>query len=190
MKNLNSTTNQRIKGEFIAKHVYCNLGSMVEELILAHHHNSDIGFELYDYLTPFTYFEGEQINEEQKDEKIQRIETIIDNFWEFNDVYNDIPEGVSKETFEHLQRKTQKLEEIKDELNDLECDEYPEVYEYWGVSNWLGEKLRELGEVVIDEYNTTIWGRTTTGQAILLDYVISQVCSNMEIMEGQQNSWA
>lgn len=51
-----------------------------------------------------------------------------------------------------------------------------EIFEHWFVSKWLGEKLEAKGERVdFDFANLCVWGRTTTGQAIALDYVIEQI---------------
>ena len=62
-----------------------------------------------------------------------------------------------------------------------------EVYEWWIVSNWMIKKLRARGEVVIPHMN--IWGRCGTGQAIKLDGIISTICSEMGILDGQEHSW-
>ena len=32
---------------------------------------------------------------------------------------------------------------------DEENGEYPEIYEFWSVSEWLSEKLEERGEVIL-----------------------------------------
>ena len=51
-----------------------------------------------------------------------------------------------------------------------------EIYEYWIVSSWLGEKLRQAGEPVLERScSGWIWGRTCTGQAIYLDSVIRDI---------------
>jgi len=78
--------------------------------------------------------------------------------------------------------------ETSEDENDDDVGDPKEVFEWWAVSKWFLEKLREKKEVVIDTY-PPIWGRTTTGQAILLDSVISEICADMEILEGQANSW-
>ena len=54
----------------------------------------------------------------------------------------------------------------------------PEVYEWWAVSNWLGETLRDLGEVIIDAY-PMIWGRQCSGQAIALDSTMYEVLDSI-----------
>jgi hypothetical protein len=62
------------------------------------------------------------------------------------------------------------------------CEEFniepyeTEVLEHWLVSDWLADKLIAKGETVVKDYmGLTIWGRTTSGQAISLDYVIQQI---------------
>ena len=58
-----------------------------------------------------------------------------------------------------------------------ECEdnyETPEIYEYWAVSGWLADKLRERGEMVARAY-PDIWARCTTGQAISMDGVIRSI---------------
>ena len=52
--------------------------------------------------------------------------------------------------------------------------EYVEALQHWVVSDYLGDKLKELGEMVGDVHNLTVWGRTTCGQAISMDHVIKR----------------
>lgn len=55
-----------------------------------------------------------------------------------------------------------------------------EVFEHWLVSDWLADKLEERGERVLrDFFGLTVWGRTTTGQAIRLDHVIERIWSDL-----------
>lgn len=53
------------------------------------------------------------------------------------------------------------------------------VYEYWIVSDWMGRQLSKRGYLVTEWMGLTIWGRQCTGQAILLDYVINCICSEL-----------
>ncbi len=50
-----------------------------------------------------------------------------------------------------------------------------EVFEYWAVTSWFGEKLKAHGELVADFFGLVIWGRQTTGQAIYADAVIDDI---------------
>jgi hypothetical protein len=64
--------------------------------------------------------------------------------------------------------------DLDDQELAQECEdnwESPEILEYWAVSSWLADKLRERGEAVASAYQD-IWGRCTSGQAIRLDGVI------------------
>ena len=79
-------------------------------------------------------------------------------------------------------------EEVCSDLN-LEYD-YADILEYWIVTNWLGEKLKKHGENVAEFLGFTIWGRQTSGQAILLDDVISRIAYDMGILEGQERDWS
>ncbi len=51
-----------------------------------------------------------------------------------------------------------------------------EVLEWWLVTPWLAERLRERGEIIIDELGCRWWGRLTSGQAIYMDGVIREIC--------------
>jgi len=69
-------------------------------------------------------------------------------------------------------------------------DQQPvEIYEWWIVTDYLCRKLSEKGQPVLEWGNNCYWGRCCTGQAILLDSVISEICSDMEILEGEKNEW-
>ena len=60
--------------------------------------------------------------------------------------------------------------------NCFEKNKQPQVVlEWWLVSTWLGRKLLVDGEPVLDNGYGVWWGRTTTGQAISLDYIIEKI---------------
>ena len=65
------------------------------------------------------------------------------------------------------------------EMDEIEPYER-EVFEHWIVSDWLADKLEERGEKVDRDFaGMTIWARTTTGQAISMDYVIEQIAADL-----------
>ena len=65
------------------------------------------------------------------------------------------------------------------------------IYEWWVVSGWLGDKLREKGQPVISTvWGNTYWGRTCTGQSICLDWCITEIAKDMEILDGMEYSWS
>ncbi|HWY78927.1 MAG TPA: hypothetical protein VNW29_01075 [Candidatus Sulfotelmatobacter sp.] len=62
----------------------------------------------------------------------------------------------------------------------FEADQMPqEILEWWLVSSWFGKKLQIEGEPVLDNNYGIWWGRTTTGQAISLDYGIQKIFDNI-----------
>jgi len=71
-----------------------------------------------------------------------------------------------------------------------ECDSEPqEVYEWWAVSSWLADRLREQDEVLCDDlYGLTVWGRCTTGQAIAIDGVIRTITRELHEKYSQGES--
>jgi hypothetical protein len=69
------------------------------------------------------------------------------------------------------------LEELvtrKDENGNV-----PEVFEFWIVTPWLGEKLKDHGEVVTEFCDLVFWGRQMMGQLIYVDDVIGAIASKL-----------
>ena len=50
-----------------------------------------------------------------------------------------------------------------------------EVLEWWLVTPSLARWLKEVNEVILKKFNCHWWGRTTSGQAIYVDSVISDI---------------
>jgi hypothetical protein len=57
-----------------------------------------------------------------------------------------------------------------------------EAYEHWVISEWLADKLEERGEMILRDFlGLTIWGRTTSGQAISMDGVICDIYDALQV---------
>jgi len=68
--------------------------------------------------------------------------------------------------------------------NDYEDDggepELIEALEFWIVADWFGDKLKKRGEIVNEDFlGFCIWGRTTSGQAISLDWVVQDILKDI-----------
>jgi hypothetical protein len=89
---------------------------------------------------------------------------------------NDDPEGSGFENLWHGDR-----DDWQQLCSDMDIEPHQtEVYEHWLVTDWMGEKLRAEGERVDDDFaGMTVWARTTTGQAISMDYVIRQITKKL-----------
>jgi len=73
-------------------------------------------------------------------------------------------------------RYMDELLEVQVKYDATDVDDYgQEALEHWLVSTWLANRLREEGEMVIEFLGLTIWGRTTSGQAIYIDSVIEDI---------------
>jgi len=173
----NSTTNQNIKSRFINQHVLCNVNTMTEFIISRSYEGDDntpFTFEDIENYYSYPEYNGKHVQfgggtEEDRSNELEAAKELLNTFEE--------------------QEKEEEASELENEIQELEDleSEAQEVFEWWKVSNYLLEKLKALGHPVIEEEN--IWGRCTTGQAILLDYSITQISAEMEILEGQPNSW-
>jgi hypothetical protein len=103
----------------------------------------------------------------------------------------EILEAISIEVFDSETIETLRqaiATNIEDETIDAQdfCEDHGldpyvrEAYEHWIVSDWLADKLEAAGEMVArDLYGLTIWGRCTTGQAILIDGVMCGIYNDM-----------
>lgn len=154
----NSGENQEIKRKFVSNHVIHN----ANELIAFLQSNTE-----HDY-----YDEVLHISSQPDYESAAEYEG-----WYFEDEsmvwVND------DEEFEGVEYDT-----AQDVCENENIDyDHIEAYEFWVVSDWLADKLEEKGEMIAhDIMGFTIWGRSTTGQAISLDHVISDICNDLNML--------
>lgn len=73
--------------------------------------------------------------------------------------------------------KDYRLEALRETVRDNA--EPAEVYEWWRVTKWLMEELRAIGEPVLDNEYGEWWGRTCTGQGIMLDGTLQAVAARI-----------
>lgn len=73
------------------------------------------------------------------------------------------------------------VEELRAAVRDN--GEAAEVYEWWLVDRWLCDELRAIGEVVLDNGYGRWWGRTATGQGLIMDGTLQQVAAR-HVAEG------
>tara|TARA_B100000927_G_scaffold277293_1_gene258781 strand:- start:481 stop:858 length:378 start_codon:yes stop_codon:yes gene_type:complete len=58
---------------------------------------------------------------------------------------------------------------------DEDNAELKNPYEFYIVSDYFAKKLQEHNELLTNHFGFFIWGRQTTGQHIVLDYVFQQI---------------
>lgn len=188
IKDGNTTVNQHIKGLLIQREVHACVSSMVEFIVAQSYEANDAPFTWDDVENLYSINKEEIIYNILKDWEDKQIDFKMycndeDTFnrrvltgGDFEVFLNSLDEDELKELCEHF---------------DYVCEEkQAEVFEWWLVDSMLFEDLKARGEVFIDSGGNKIWGRCTTGQAILLDGVITRIAAKMEILEGQKNSWS
>ena len=165
--DFNSSENQRIKGDFVSREVYCNASSLIYQLQQDGHYQD----EILEFSLKYETRTEDLINDIKKDYKEELEEYLKDNFTEIPKL-EDLDE--------------EELKELAYGLN-ISIDDYEEAveaYEHWIVSDWLADKLEAYGELVTKDFlGLTIWGRTCSGQAILLDWVISKICDDLYMLK-------
>lgn len=161
--DFDSIENQNIKSDLVNKEVYCNVGTMVEYILSKGWEDSEAPFS-YEELNTYRYtYNGVHASFHQVTE--DEVDNIVDELRE------QLEKRISK-------KKREEIEEEIDEIERLESEPV-DIFEWWAVSSWLAEKLEAKGEIIIDSGCTNVWGRRTSGQAISLDWVISDICNDL-----------
>ena len=69
-------------------------------------------------------------------------------------------------------------ESLLEELQNL--DENSEIMEWWLVTPYMAELLKEKGEVILEAYGCCWWGRQISGQALYMDWVIQKIAERWD----------
>lgn len=173
--NFNSEENQRIKGEFVSREVltcFSEAMSELEEKEVIQFEDWENYFVYPEFHSEFVHFNGGSYDDLQ--EAIEELQEKIEAREDYLSENGNDEEYPEDEILENMQFDLGELENLEDEPQD--------IFEYWLVSNWLFEKLRDKGEPVLEWAGLYIWGRTCTGQAIRLDSVISEICSDLGML--------
>ncbi len=189
MRDYNSRTNQDIKGRFVAREVLTCFSYEMESIFKFGYETSNNDLPTFEDIENYYYFDTEQVIYEI----IQYFNDDMLDYANDSNTYNRRckTEGDFEVFLNTLYDED--LEEIANHFN-INIDDARstphEIYEYWIVTSYMYEKLKAEGQPVFEWGNNCYWGRCTTGQAILLDHVISLICEEMEILDGQRYSWA
>ena len=214
--SFDSYTNQKIVSRFVSKEINVCVTSVAEFIIKVT--SEGMPYMDIESEAPFTYNDienqyvdntdeidelQEQVNEmqeklddlqEKRDELEEQLDEIRDEY-ESDPAHSELLRDISecehkiKTLEDKIDKLENKIDKLDDKISELQTEDgnYREVYEWWDVSPWLCNRLEEYGEVVIP--SMAYWGRQTTGQSISLDYIMSKICYDMEILEGQRHSW-
>ena len=196
--NPDSGENQRICGKLVDREVLHCISSTVD-LLLRHAEDLDPDVtteELMDLSVAKDYEEAGREHVTDTMDRDDLIEWLSNNGHDLPNEFGELDDAEEldaggKLTDDELRKM------VLDKCDDWEefCQEHDvephenEVYEHWAVTSWFARRLSECGEVTGDLLDFRVWGRTCTGQAIKMDYVIQRIAAGMEILDGQKNSW-
>lgn len=207
--SLMSPANNRILSKLVDNEVYCDMTQEIEfiiKTILVIGYDEDAPFTVEDYddaINNGTEKDCDSCGEAGNFEYYDPMEADETDFhgedWNPDEpVYTCPICGEEHETLQKAReccqyddaRRCKNCGKVFGEydFDNLESD-IPTIYEWYAISDWLGRKLSQYGEVVIDAYGKRYWGRQGTGQSIILDSVIEQIAYDLEILEGQTHSW-
>lgn len=166
--------------------------SLVDDLIKAANALEGFDFESIENLyTDPSDFDAEQCREYAQDNGIELdpdpwtmdraacVEALTDIGLDTND--DETIETLRAAVIANIDDET--IDGIKDwreACRDHAQENPAEVYEWWRIDPWLCERLREIGQVVIDNDYGEWWGRCTTGQALIMDGVLQRVARGQE----------
>jgi hypothetical protein len=192
--NYNSTNNQHVLRKLVEREIIACQSYLVTELLKHHYDEAE-------WINEYTD-NSEEIEELQEEETRYRravvlAEIKIDVYSEeLQEAIDDNNNLIQEEIKNKIDILTSGIANIKNRVEGIEEtiyslqieEEIPkEIYEWWLVTSWFEDKLKEKGEVFLELFGETWWGRQCTGQAILLDYVIGRIGEDIEILEGQSN---
>lgn len=189
-----SITNQDILRRFVAQEVICCVSMLVHHF--ANNPESLEGSDYsYDEILDLCRNPDHEASFDAWLEEIADTDDLIDILEEDLDIVLDRDDdddvlASDAELREMIQDSASSLD-YEEQCRKRDIDiEYREVYEHWVVSPYLKNQLKHHGETVGELFGLDIWGRCTTGQAILLDGVIVEIAADMEILEGQRYAWS
>ncbi len=160
---------------------------------------------LYKYRIDIPEMKDLKVHEKIKSSRNDVLETERESI--VKEIKKKIAELKGEENFSEMILADGEISEETNKVNQADIDEriaelesclpgienargeMQEICEWIHISNSLHDTLREKGHPVWNDDKVYVWGRTSTGQAIFFDDVISEICSDMEIFEGQKNEW-
>jgi hypothetical protein len=199
-----SPKNQRIRDQLVHRNVKLCCSGLIHTLIKCSEPNAldvlDINFEdLISVSSQPDYLQAveEWIEDDASIDDLVEAELIEKPKDDEDDVQIENAEDTLRKVAARNARKLtaaqlRNLYEDQEILCTSNTDEV-EALEHWIVDSGFGRYLAEFGEMVSSDIfpdGWTVWGRTTSGQAISMDYVIAQIAASMQILEGQKYSWA
>lgn len=155
--------------QFVQDEIIYNQTSLVNELLGLAQSNSDANAKLY-----AMGFDWDKV-----DNYGEYIEYSLPHAAYMNETKAEVGERLDKvlAADDSMPDKQATIEALKAALE--QDGDYPEIFSWYLVTDWLAERLREEGECVLETEGGTYWGRCTFGQLIESDSVIQTIYNNL-----------
>lgn len=82
------------------------------------------------------------------------------------------------------------LDDWREAVREHSQDNPPDVYEWYRVSPWLLGRLAAIGEVTLDNAYGEWWGRTCTGQGVIMDGTFQKIAAELHADEKPKDETA
>jgi hypothetical protein len=109
------------------------------------------------------------LSEDDRDEKLEFYEYLRDKA---ENVRDNLDDSKIDSHYDRFDNWADNLQATCDDLENMDFEEHPEIYQWFSCDSYVLSKLEEIGECTL---NGSYWGRTCCGQAIYLDYNIQQL---------------
>ena len=184
--DLNDSQKQDMTQEFIRDISIINQNTVVEYILSKSIEGCNEAPFSYDDISNNTPTGQIEINgsyytldEDERDEKLEFYERLRDKASDLVDARYELLSDSDDAEYDTLDAKHDKTEELHgkyeaicDELESMDFDTYPEIYQWFECDSYLLNRLEERGECILDG---TYWGRQACGQSIILDNVIQKI---------------
>ena len=82
------------------------------------------------------------------------------------------------------------IDDWREAVREHSQDNPPDVYEWYRVSPWLLGQLAAIGEVTLDNAYGEWWGRTCTGQGVIMDGTFQKIAELLHADERPKDETA
>jgi len=167
---------QKLVGDFVSKNVHYCVSSLIAHLSKDDNDVLDV-ISSDDWVTPAEE-EGWKVLEAAGCYLFWNEESKLAYSVANNEAVEPAPNEWDGECYQESAPTTEDWRSLCEHQN-IDCYTN-EAYEHWIVDRWFAEKLEAKGEMIsYDIHGLVIWGRTCTGQAVLLDSVVCQIYNEM-----------
>lgn len=180
-KDLTHSEKQNLASDYIATQTIYLMNDQVEYILSKSFEDYENVPFSHDDITNYEYYgdieisgEWHQLTEDERDTKLEFYEYLRDKALDLMDscIRDNGSSGDASLAQNRLDDRYTRYVDICDDLENMNFDNSPEIYQWFLCSDYLIQELKEKGECTLNEQ---YWGRQCCGQSIILDTVIQEI---------------